>query len=55
MLKSMTMLNFKRGWNPYLSGLKPRKFFSTISEDVKRSQFTKDGRQFNPDWNKKAA
>ena len=55
MLKSITMLTANYSSNPFVKGLKPRKFLSNFSETVKKAQFVRDGRKFNPDWRNKAA
>lgn len=49
------MINSHYSRNPFIKGLKPRKFFEQSLEDLKKSQMRKDGRKFNPDWKNKAA
>ena len=51
----MTMLHLKRSSNPYLKGLRPRKFFQGVSKQLRRNELIGDKRKFNPNWANKAA
>lgn len=49
------MLRLNRSSNPFMSGMRPRKFFQGVSDQVRKLQIIKDKRQYNPNWTKKAA
>jgi len=46
------MMNYRKSYNPYLKGLRPRKFFPTIKRNTDKDTMTKDVRKFDPDWNR---
>lgn len=46
-------MTIKKSANPYLRGMRPKKFFSGTVELNKQVIRMKDIRTFNPDWSKK--
>ncbi len=50
--KTITMTGLRRSHNPFLSGNRPRRYFSDLIEKLRRRTQVKDTRVFNPDWNK---
>jgi len=46
------MINHRKYSNPYLRGLRPRKFFPTVKRLLDEETVTKDVRKFDPEWNK---
>lgn len=48
------MMNYRKSYNPYLKGLRPRKFFPTVKRNTDKDNMTRDIRKFDPEWNKKS-
>jgi len=46
------MLTYRKSYNPYLRGLRPRKFFPEVKRLTDMDTMTKDIRRFDPEWNK---
>jgi len=46
------MSNLKRPNNPYLRGLRPKRFMSDREELMRENKRVRDIRKFDPDWNK---
>ena len=44
------MSGLTRSSNPYLKGLKPKKYFSGLIELINYKNKIKDTRKFNPNW-----
>jgi len=49
------MSGLRRSNNPYLRGIKPRKFFEGLIDLMKKKQQITDHRKFNPLWATKTA
>lgn len=45
-------MTYRKSYNPYVRGLRPRRFFTQTRELSDKESTTKDVRKFNPDWNK---
>lgn len=44
------MNKFRKTYNPYLKGLRPKRFFSKRIELGRKEIMLSDLRKFNPDW-----
>jgi hypothetical protein len=55
MRRSIFLSGFMRYYNPWISGIKPKRFLEERVQLLKESKMISDKRCFNPDWNKRAA
>ncbi|NNE15384.1 MAG: hypothetical protein HKO66_14420 [Saprospiraceae bacterium] len=46
------MTGFRRSYNPYLKGNRPRKFFRKLKKLLDESKILKSKKKYDPNWNK---